>query len=92
MNKKTKKILEHLVLRMAVLDPETKEYKECEKKLNALLNLVKNVEETNNVAASRKISKEALLASATNLTGILLILNYEKLGVITSKAFSLLKK
>lgn len=39
-----------------------------------------------------KISKDALLAAGVNILGILLVLNFEKLGVITSKAFSMVRK
>lgn len=38
------------------------------------------------------ISADTLLAAGVNISGILLILNYEKLDVVTSKAFSLLAK
>lgn len=44
------------------------------------------------VEKKQRVSPEAVLSAATNLTGILLVLNYEKLGVITSKAFGLLVK
>lgn len=33
-----------------------------------------------------------LMSSVTNLAGILLILNFEKLGIVTSKAFGLIKR
>lgn len=39
---------------------------------------------------SSDISAEVLLAAAVNIAGLLLVLNYEKTGVITSKAFSLI--
>jgi hypothetical protein len=38
----------------------------------------------------RVISNEALLAAAVNIIGILAVLNYEKAGIITSKAFNLI--
>lgn len=38
----------------------------------------------------RVISTEALLAAAVNIIGILAVLNYEKAGIITSKAFSMI--
>lgn len=36
---------------------------------------------------SRDISNEALLAAAINIVGILIVLNFERTDVITSKAF-----
>lgn len=39
-----------------------------------------------------KISPDTLIMIAGNLTGILLILNFEKVGVVTSKAMGLLIK
>ena len=39
-----------------------------------------------------KISKDALLAAGVSIVSILVILKYEKLDVITSKAFGLLKR
>lgn len=38
------------------------------------------------------ISKDALLAAGTNILGILLILNFERMGVITSKAITFVSK
>lgn len=38
------------------------------------------------------VSGDALVAAITNILGIGLVLNYEKLGVVTSKAFGLLVK
>jgi len=38
----------------------------------------------------RVISTEALLAATVNIVGILLVLNFEKMDTITSKAFSLI--
>ena len=39
-----------------------------------------------------RMSPDAVLAAVTNISGILLVLNFEKLGVVTSKAFGLLTK
>ena len=40
----------------------------------------------------KPVSKDALLATAGNLAGILLILNFERVGVVTSKALSFVLK
>lgn len=39
----------------------------------------------------RVISKEMLLNAGVSLLGVLLVLNFERAGVITSKAFSFLR-
>lgn len=39
-----------------------------------------------------KVSKDALLAAGVSIASILVILNYEKADIITSKAFSMLKR
>lgn len=38
----------------------------------------------------RVISNEAILAAAVNIAGLLIVLNFEKAGIITSKAFGLI--
>jgi len=40
----------------------------------------------------RVISTEMLVGVAANIVGLLIVLNFEKTGVITSKAFSMLWK
>lgn len=39
----------------------------------------------------RRVNPDTLVAAAANLTGILLVLNHEKLGVISSKAMSFIR-
>lgn len=39
---------------------------------------------------SSDISSEAILSAAVSLIGLLVVLNFEKTGVITSKAFTLI--
>lgn len=51
---------------------------------------LKTLQDTNN--ARREISYDALLAVAGNLAGILLILNFERAGVVASKALSFVTK
>ena len=40
----------------------------------------------------RVISSDTLVAAAINIIGMLIVLNFEKTGVITSRAFSLIGK
>lgn len=41
---------------------------------------------------SKKLSKDAILGAATSLAGIVAVLQYERLAVVSSKAFSLIMK
>lgn len=41
---------------------------------------------------SKKLSKDAILGAATSLAGILAVLHYERLAVVSSKAFGLIMK
>lgn len=47
---------------------------------------------TNHKVKKTAISKDALVAVAGNLAGILLILNYERVGAVTSKALGFVLK
>lgn len=52
--------------------------------------LLKRVADIKDIQGKEKnigVSKDTLLIVGANLVGILLVLNYEKAGVITSKAF-----
>ena len=48
--------------------------------------------DTRKKSTKRKVSLDTLVGAGTNLAGILLVLNYEKLDIITSKAFSCIIK
>lgn len=69
------------------LDPTSEDY---ERAANQLAKLYKLKEVDNN--SNKPVSKDEALKALTNLTGILLILNYEHLSVITTKAFGLIRK
>lgn len=60
----------------------TKEYKLAAENLKVLM-------ETENKS---KISADTIVLAATNIAGLLLVLNFERLGVITSKAFGMLRR
>lgn len=47
---------------------------------------------TNHKVKKSAISKDALIAVGGNLAGILLILNYEKVGAVTTKALGFVLK
>jgi len=74
--------IDHILEVMAVTPVSSKEYKQAAENLKVLM-------ETENKS---KISADTMVLAVTNITGILLVLNFEKLGVITSKAFGMLRR
>jgi len=48
--------------------------------------------ELNALVAKGKVSKDTVLIVGGNILGLLLILNFEKMGIITSKALGLIIK
>jgi hypothetical protein len=54
--------------------------------------LVKLMKLKNDITPSWRPSPDALVGAASSVLGIILILHYEKLGVITSKALSFVGK
>lgn len=54
----------------------------------AALRALKELEDVENQQKRRKPSPDTVLLVATNLLGILLILNYERLNVVSSRAIS----
>lgn len=78
-------IQEYLVSLMDATDPADTKY-------STYLDHLKKIEEVRNLAASRRISKEAVLSAVTSLAGIIAILGYEHFLPVTSKAFGLLLK
>lgn len=63
-------------------DKETKEY----------ASMVDQVVKLQQIRHTGGISKETWATIAANLTGIVVILGFERAGVITSKAFGLVRK
>lgn len=66
-------------------DPTTKEYETIVDNLKVLC-------EAREKKNERAISYEMLIGVGANLLGLLIVLNFEKANVITSKAFSMLWK
>lgn len=69
-----------------MLDVDTPEYNETLEVIERLHKLHSHEKE------GRKVSPDTLLLVLGNLAGILLILNYERLQIVTSKSFGLLIK
>jgi len=64
---------------MKSMEIDSKEYLHAIEILDALA-------EANSKKSSTKVSPDTIAIAATNLAGILLILNYERLNVITTRA------
>lgn len=80
--KSLKEELDRLALRMTLTDdPEE------------LTKLRKKIEDISSVLEPQlQVSGDAILAASVNILGILLVLNYEKLDVITTRAFGMLSR
>ena len=76
--------IERLAKKLASMNPEEDKYNEVASNLKLLC-------EAREKKNDRVISSEALLAAAVNIIGILVVLNFERTGVITSKAFGFLR-
>lgn len=70
---------------LKTMDPEAEMY---DKTADQLVKLYKLKE----VDSKKRVSPDALAAAATNLAGILLIINFEHAHVMTSKAISFVMK
>lgn len=89
MFKRKRDLLEHLatIYEDLLIDIEKeKDPKMLKKKLESAERLHKLL------FNSSSFSYDALIAAATNILGILLILNFEKLGALTSKAVAFVAK
>lgn len=77
-------MIEDLEHEMIGGDPESEEYAVLLQRYERLVNLRQN--------AKGKIDPNTAMLVGGNLLGILAILSYEKIGIVTSKALSLLIK
>lgn len=66
-------------------EPNTEKY---DKVADQLVKLYKLKE----VDSKKRVSPDALAAAATNIAGILLVINFERVHVITTKAFGMIFK
>jgi hypothetical protein len=77
--------IERLVNKLAKLEPTDKEY-------STIADNIRVLTESREKKNSSDISNEAVLAAIVNVASLLIILNFERTGTITSKAFGLLWK
>lgn len=76
-------LIDSLTMSIGLEDPTSKDYKLMTENLKTLEE-AKSKEDV--------VSKNAMIGVLSNMGLALLILNYEKIGVITSKAFQLITK
>lgn len=77
--------IQHILTLMSETDPSSKEYQELAGRLIQL-------READSKPKHRFITGDGLLSTAGYLGGVLLIVNKENVGVVTSKALTLLPK
>lgn len=72
-----------LIAKLEGKEPDTAEYGKITEQLKALNDLK---------TKKSQFTKDGVLGALTSLAGILLVLNYEKLGAVTSKSFGMIRK
>lgn len=81
--KQIEELIDSLTMSISLEDPTSENYKLMTENL-------KTLEEAK--SKEDRVSKDATIGVMSNVGLALLILNYEKIGVITSKAFQLITK
>lgn len=74
--------IEHILTQLQSLPPESDEYTTAAKNLEVLCS-------ARSYKTNTWLNYELLIPAAVNILGILLVLNYEKVGIVTTKAMSL---
>ena len=82
----SKRIDDHLDY-MATLDPAGEEYAIAVNQLSVLAGAKVGIE-----PASPPVDKAALVSAGSSLAGILLVMNFERLSIIATKAFGLITR
>lgn len=72
---------------MATLDPAGEEYAIAVNQLSVLAGAKVGIE-----PASPPVDKAALVSAGSSLAGILLVMNFERLSIIATKAFGLITR
>lgn len=72
-----------LISKLEDKEPDTAEYAKITEQLKVLNDLK---------TKKSHFTKDGVLGAVTSLAGILLVLNYERIGAVTSKSFGLIRK
>ena len=79
------KEIERLTNQLSNMSPVDQDYK-------PIVENIKTLCEAREKKNDRVLSKEVLFTAGVNILTVLLVLNFEKTGIVTSKAFSFLTK
>ena len=77
--------INRVIEKLGSMEPETKDYESASKNLEGLCR-------ARSCKTDRSIDPDTIILALTNILGILLILNYEKLNVVSSKTLGLILK
>lgn len=78
--------IERLLSDLENYDPSDDEY------IKIVDRIIKLDSMNHTVVEKKELSKDAILGAVVSVLGILLVINTERVGAITSKAFSLIRK
>ena len=82
----------HLEVEIDRLITDLETYPPCSTEYTVAAKNLETLYQAQNVAQKGKLSKDAILSSATSLGGIVMILVFEKTEIITTKALSFVTK
>jgi hypothetical protein len=77
--------IERMFRKLKTEDPTTEEYE-------ALLDRTSRLHKMQTEAQSNQVSRDPAVLAATNLAGVLLVINYERLHVVSKSAMALVKR
>jgi hypothetical protein len=77
--------VERVLTRIKDMEPSSEEYRSAVEALRVLC-------EARAKKAPNHISPESVIAVAANLVNLLLVLNYERINVLTSRAFGFVRR
>ncbi len=77
--------IQRVIDNLGLEEPGSEEYK-------ALISNLNELTKDRALMHGPAIDKNTIISAVTNLVGIILVLDYEKLGVVSSKAWSSIKK
>lgn len=77
--------VDRMLIELKGLSPDSKEYESVSKNLETICR-------ARSLKPSTLVNWDTIILASTNILGILLVLNYEQLHVVTSKAISFVGK
>jgi hypothetical protein len=84
--------IERLLAVMAKIPPGSERYSKILHNLDILQKTKGSVNTTPPAQSSFAVDPNTVIVAITNIVGILMVINHEQLGVISSKAFGLIMK